>query len=119
METTNAWDPTEDSYAQRTYEAGDEDTFVFYRNPDLNPALLDADGKPLAFTTKANRLKIFKYVYEGSWWVNLDSIEAEAAKLMKTDPAQAERFFGNRLVQGLGSWLPEGVWASVYAGVAA
>lgn len=117
--TTNAWDPTEDSYAQRTYEAGDENTFVFYRNPDLNPALLDADGKPLTFTTKANRLKIFKYVYEGSWWVNLDSIEAEAAKLMKTDPAQAERFFGNRLVQGLGSWLPEGLWASAYAGVAA
>jgi hypothetical protein len=39
--------------------------------------------------------------------VNLDSIEAEAAELMETDPAQAERFFGNRAVAGHGSWLPE------------
>jgi hypothetical protein len=27
-------------------------------------------------------------------------------ELLETDPAQAERFFGNRLVQGSGSWLP-------------
>ena len=116
--TTNAWDPTENSYAQLTYEGGNDDTFVFYRNPDLNPDLLDDDGRPISFTLKANRRRIFKYVYEGSWWVNLDSIESEAAKLIKRDPVQAERFFGNRLVQGQGAWLPEGAWAGAYASLA-
>lgn len=117
--TTNAWDPTENSYAQMLYESGDPDVFIFYRNPDLEPSLLDVDGRPLSFHTKRNRMKILKWVYEGSWWVNLDSIEAKAAALMKRDPAQAERFFGNRLVQGMGSWLADGVWAGAYAGLAA
>jgi hypothetical protein len=115
--TTNAWDPSQNSYAQQQYESGSDDLFVFYRNPDLEPSLRDRDGRPLSFTTKANRRRIFEYVYEGSWWVNLDSIEAECADLMKTDPAQAERFFGNRLVPGGGSWLPDGLWASAYAAV--
>lgn len=113
--TTNAWDPTMSSYAQEVYESGAEDIFVFYRNPDIVPGLRDAKGFPLKFTSEANRRKIFEYVYEGSWWVSIDSIEAEAAELMKTDPAQAERFFGNRLVQGGGAWLPDGLWASAYA----
>lgn len=113
--TTNAWDPTMASYAQQVYESGADDVFVFYRNPDLEPSLRGPDGRPLSFSTKANRRKIFAYVYEGSWWVDLNSIEAEATELMKTDPAQAERFFGNRLVQGGGAWLPEGLWASAYA----
>lgn len=114
--TTNAWDPTANSYAQQTYESGSPDVFVFYRNPDLEPSLRDKDGKPLSFRTKAGRRKILEWVYQGSWWVNLDSIEGEAVALMETDPTQAERFFGNRLVQGGGSWLPEGLWASAYAG---
>lgn len=114
--TTNAWDPTQDSYAQQQYESGADDLFVFYRNPDLEPSLLDKDQRPISFHTKTNRRRIFKYVYEGSWWVNLDSIEAEAADLMKTDPAEAERFFGNRLVQGGGAWLPDGWWSAAWAG---
>lgn len=113
--TTNAWDPTENSYAQQQYESGAKDLFVFYRDPALAEHLRDEDGRPLSFTTKANRRKIFQYVYEGSWWVNLDSIEAECADLMKTDPAQAERFFGNRRVQGGGAWLPDGWWDGAYA----
>jgi hypothetical protein len=115
--TTNAWDPAINSYAQKVYESGSEDVFVFYRNPDLNPALCDDNGQRLKFTSKANRRKIFQFVYEGSWWVNIDSIEAEAAELMKSDPAQAERFFGNRLVQGAGSWLEDLMWANAYAGL--
>jgi hypothetical protein len=117
--TTNAWDPTQNSYAQQVFESGSPDIFVFYRDPDLEPSLLGSDGKPLPFTTAAHRRKILRWVYEGSWWVDLDSIEAEAAELMKTDPAQAERFFGNRLVRGSGTWLPTGVWESRYAGLAA
>lgn len=114
IETTNAWDPTEMSVAQTTYESPSTDIFRFYRNPDL--VLRGKDGKPLRYSLKRDRQKIHEYAYEGSWWVNLDSIEAEAAELMERDPAQAERFFGNRLVHGAGSWLPDGAWAGAYAG---
>ncbi len=114
--TTNAWDPAANSYAQRLYESGAADVFVFYRNPDLEPSLRDPDGRPLSFLQKASRRKILEWVYAGSWWVNLDSIEGEAVALIKAgDPAQAERFFGNRLVPGGGAWLPDGLWSSAYA----
>ena len=39
-----------------------------------------------------------------------------AEALMEKDPAQAERFFGNRMVQGGGAWLEDGLWGSCYAG---
>jgi hypothetical protein len=113
IETTNAWDPTEGSVAQTTYESPSADIFRFYRNPDL--ALRGKDSKPLSYQHKGQRRLIHQHVYEGSWWVDLDSIEAEAAELLEHDPAQAERFFGNRLVQGAGTWLPEGLWDSAYA----
>lgn len=103
--TSNAWDPSMNSYAQQVFESGSEDIFVFYRDPDL--ALRGKDGHPLSYRLKADRRKIHEYVYAGSWWVNLDSIEAEAVELMKTDPAQAERFFGNRLVSGSGAWIQD------------
>lgn len=115
IETTNAWDPTEGSVAQTTYEAAAADIFRFYRNPDLNPALRDSHGNRLSYRRKDHRRRIHEYAYEGSWWVDLDSIEAEAAELMERDPAQAERFFGNRLVYGAGSWLPDGAWEAAHA----
>ena len=113
---TNAWDPAENSYAQQVYESGAPDVFVFYRNPDLDPRLRREDGTPFSFFNKRERRRILETVYEGSPWVNLDSIDAEATALMRRDPNQAERFFGNRLVQGAGAWLDEGVWESAYAG---
>lgn len=106
--TTNAWDPTENSYAQQIYEADEDDVFVFYRNPD--ESLRGEDGHPLKYSVAADRRKIHQYAYEGSWWVNLDSIEAAARSLMKRDPAQAERFFGNRLVSGAGKWITVEEW---------
>ncbi|MEA9983658.1 hypothetical protein [Subtercola sp. RTI3] len=106
--TTNAWDPALNSYAQQTYDSDADDCFIFYRDPDL--VLKGKDGKPLVYARKADRQLIHEYVYAGSWWVDLASIEAEAAELMKTDPAQAERFFGNRVVSGSGVWMPLGNW---------
>lgn len=107
--TSNAWNPAENSYAQQIYEAHEDDVFVFYRDPD-KAGLVNAEGKPLKYTNVKDRRRIHEYVYEGSWWVNLDSIEALAVSLMKRDPAQAERFFGNRLVAGAGKWLADGEW---------
>lgn len=110
-QTTNCWDPAEQSHGQKTFEAALKDVFSFYRNPDANPELHDKSGKPISYLTKANRRRIHAYVYEGSDHVNLDSIEAQAAALIaKGDPAQAERFFGNRIRAGGGSWLPDGIW---------
>jgi hypothetical protein len=99
-ETTNCYDPSEDSVAQRTYESKAKDIFRFYRPPP----------KGLRYTVKAERRKIHRYVYAGSKHVDLDSIEGEAAELIEKDPAQAERFFGNRKVSGTGAWCEVDAW---------
>lgn len=104
--TTNAWDPAENSYAQQSFESQAKDIFKFFRQPPAD----------LSYRNKRERRKIHAYVYDGSPWVNLDVIEAEAAELLETDPAQAERFFGNRLVSGAGAWLRDGAWDAAYAG---
>lgn len=108
LATTNMWNPADDSYAQRTYESTKKDIFKFYRDPDA--ALRGSDGKPLKYALKRDRRKIHEFVYQGSWWVDLDSIDAEAADLLETDAAQAERFFGNRAVYGAGSWCDGVKW---------
>lgn len=115
--TTNAWDPSERSYAQLVYEAASPDTFIFFRNPDL--ALRDDKGLRLNYLRKDDRRRIHEYVYAGSWWVNLEAIEGLALKLIARDPQQAARFFGNRLEQGLGAWLSDNAWTNAYAGAAA
>lgn len=107
LETTNAWDPAEDSTAQRTAESRVEDLFRFHRLPPAK----------LSYKNKRDRQRIHRFVYDGSEHVDLDAIEAEAAELLEKDPEQAERFFGNRLVQGKGSWLDDGVWESASADV--
>lgn len=102
IETTNAWDPAEQSVAQRTWESSAKDVFRFFRQPPAH----------LSYGDKRERRKIHQFVYQGSWWVDLDSIEAEAAELMEHDRAQAMRFFGNILTTGQGAWLPHGLWES-------
>lgn len=101
VEITNAWDPAEDSVAQRTAESRQTDIYRQHVQPPAN----------LSYRDKRERHKIHQIVYAG-WWGerNLASIEAEAAELLEKDPTQAERFFGNRVVHGLGSWLVDGLW---------
>lgn len=101
METTNCFDPTEQSQAQLTYQARVKDIHRFHRPPP----------KHLKYVRKADRRKIHAYVYQGSTHVDLNSIEAEAAELIdKGDLAQAERFFGNRIVAGSGTWADIDKW---------
>lgn len=100
LETTNAWDPAEESVAQTTFETAAADVFRFFRQPPPK----------WRYARKDERRRIHAYVYEGSAHVDLGSIEAEAAEMAQTDPAQAERFFGNRIVAGGGSWLADGAW---------
>jgi hypothetical protein len=100
METTNAWNPAEDSVAQQTAESRRPDIFRLHRLPPAH----------LKYGVKADRRKIHRHVYAGSAHVDLDGIEAEAAELLERDPQQAERFFGNRLVQGAGAWVEAEHW---------
>jgi len=100
IETTNCYDPAEQSVAQRTQEGKSRDVFRFYEPPPAE----------LKWSVKADRRKILAYNYAGSPHVNIDVIEAEAAEIAETDPAQAERFYGNRIVAGLGSWIDGDAW---------
>jgi phage terminase large subunit-like protein len=100
METTNAYDPSEYSTAQRTCESKAEDVLRFFPQA---PATL-------SYRNKAERRKIHKAVYAGCPHIDLDAIEAEVAELLETDPGQAERFFGNRVVAGHGAWVEHAHW---------
>nr|WP_223188604.1 hypothetical protein [Streptomyces sp. TRM68416] len=102
METTNAWDPGEKSVAQTTSESKRRDIFKYHPQAP----------KSLSFKDKRQRRKIFRHVYAGSAHVDLDAIEAECAEIMELDPAQAERFYGNRCVAGSDSWLDVAKWAA-------
>ena len=101
METTNAWDPSEKSVAETTSKSKRPDIFKYHPQAP----------KGLTYTDKRQRRKIHTFVYAGSLHVDLDGIEAEAAELLERDQAQAERFFGNRVVSGTGSWLDVEAWA--------
>lgn len=102
IELTNPWDPLENSAAQQAFDSRTPDMFRYYRKPPAD----------LSYGNKRERAKIHAYVYADSPWVDSTTIDAEAAELVETNPAQAERFFGNRLVQGQGAWMPEGLWES-------
>jgi hypothetical protein len=100
METTNTWDPSENSVAQTTAASKRRDIFRYHPQAP----------KSLSYKDKRQRRKIHTIVYAGSAHVDLDAIEAEAAELMEHDPAQAERFYGNRVVSGTTAWLDGALW---------
>lgn len=102
IELTNPWDPMENSAAQQAFESRRPDIFRYYRKPPAN----------LSYANKRERHQIHLYVYADAPWVDVAPIDAEAAELVETDPTQAERFFGNRLVQGLGAFLTDDLWTS-------
>lgn len=95
LETTNAWDPVDESVAQQTFEGKEPGV---YRD--------DVDPGPGSIRNKRERLKCMRRVYGDSmaapstagWipWVTPERIEGEIETLLLRDPAQAERFFLNR-----------------------
>ena len=100
IELTNPWDPMENSAAQQAFESKRPDIFRYYRKPPTE----------LSYKSKRDRHKIHLHVYADSPWVDPNAIDAEAEELVETDPTQAERFYGNRLVQGLGAFLDDDLW---------
>ncbi|MER7155431.1 hypothetical protein [Streptomyces lydicus] len=100
LETTNAWDPSENAVAQKTAETKVTDVYRFHRLPPGG----------LSFTNKAERRRILQHVYRGSHHIDLDAIDGEAVELLEKEPAEAERFYGNRIVAGMGTWLQQDRW---------
>ncbi len=100
IETPNAWDPSESSVAQTTFEQQLPDVHIDYKPP----------AESLNFKVKRDRRKILVHAYgdsakkpkHGRWkpWIDLDRIEAECLELLPRDPNQAARWFGNMLVSG-------------------
>lgn len=101
-ESTNPFDPAENSQAQETYESKRPDVLKHYFPP---PTHLD-------FALKGDRTEIFRWNYSSSPWVDIRSIEAESQSLAEANPAEAERFFGNRIVAGSGTWMDMSKWAA-------
>jgi hypothetical protein len=89
LETTNAWDPREDSVAQRTSES-----------PAPGVHKDDVEPGRGSVRNRQDRRKMLKKVYGDSWWVDLDRIDGEIVALLEHDPSQAERFFLNRKQAG-------------------
>jgi hypothetical protein len=102
VETTNAWSPADHSVAQGTYEASLKVNDIFRYHP-MAPS-------HLSFRDRRERMQILRHVYEGCWWNDLGAINAEAEEIMIEDPGQAERFFGNNIVAGRGSWMDPDIW---------
>ena len=111
IETTNAWDPSENSVAQQTFLSRADDVQRDFRQPPAE----------LKWSSGRDRRRILEFNYAGVPWAlsNLASIEAEAGELSESDPAEAERFFGNRIVAGGGAWMPRGRWEGAWAGAVA
>ena len=111
--TTNMYDPTEKSVAQREFESSDTDILRSYAAP---PKTLDYD-KP------EDRAKIHRAVYPAECLrrrgghIDLDSIEAEAESIWKRDPAQAARFFGNIPAVSGGHAVNVDLWTAKATGV--
>jgi len=108
--TSNAWDPAESSVAQIQFESKSTDIYRQFKQPPAN----------LSYKNKAERRKIHQIVYgealkSKGGHVDLDAIEGEAFDLIERDPAQAERFFGNRIVAGADSWIDALLWDELVA----
>lgn len=111
--TTNMFDPTEKSVAQREFESTDTDVYRQCRRAPTN----------LRYSVVDDRRKIHRQVYppdclrENGGHVDLDSVEAEAESIYKHDAAQAERFYGNIPSVSGGKAIDIDAWAKKATGI--
>jgi hypothetical protein len=86
LETTNMYDPSEQSIAQRTFEGKAVDVLIDYRPPRRTPDLANRD----------ETIAELKHVYGDSWWVSVARIYADATDTaVCPSPGDAYRFFLN------------------------
>lgn len=106
IEITNAWDPSENSVAQRTWEAKAPGVLLDYRPPRLR---VDLDDE------QALRNELV-YVYgdsaiEQGGWVNLERI-MEEIRNPATGEGEARRFFLNEVTVGSRDAVDSLLWAA-------
>jgi hypothetical protein len=100
VETSNAFDPVENSVAQRTFEL---------KAPGVYKD--DADPPAGSVRNKEERRRVLRAVYGDSvrsalnprGWIDLDRIDVEIEALLEHDPAVAERYFLNRKLASEGA----------------
>jgi hypothetical protein len=101
LETTNAYDPSQKSVAQRTHEAALKDVVVDYRPAPRLPKMDDDD----------DCMSCLEHVYGDSWWVDRERVLTDAR-----DPnvcptwADALRYFFNRIVVGISDAVDATRW---------
>ncbi|MEU3351288.1 hypothetical protein [Streptomyces sp. NPDC037389] len=107
IETTNAFNPLEDSIAQRTYEAAMElgAKGLLY---DCREAVRDIDLKDEA----AVRAAVID-AYGDSHWVDVDGIVA-AVMDPRTSAAVAYRFYLNNIQENADGWLVKSEWDACF-----
>lgn len=102
LETTNAWDPAEESVAQQTSESKAVDIYRDHADPGTG-----------SIRNKRDRARMLRRVYGDSWWVDKIRIDAEVVELLDRDAAQAERFFFNRVRAQEDAAFDEARWAQL------
>lgn len=100
IESPNAWDPSEGSVAQETYEDDEPGVYFDYVEPGVDKLPKDEHELRAAL----------KRVYGDSWWVDLERVIDEVRALEKRDPAQAARWFLNLNETGSGKQFDSELW---------
>lgn len=104
LETTNAWDPSELSVAQRTHESRAKDVLLDYRPPRRTPDL----------GNREETIAELDYVYGDSWWVSRERIYADATDTAVCPTSgDAYRFFLNLPVVGVSDVVDATRWDSL------
>lgn len=103
IETTNPYNKVEVSTASKTHTSKRPDIFRYYDPP---PDDLD-------YSDPEQRHEIHVYNYALSPHVDVEDIDREAAELCETDPAQAERFYGNRIRAGFDAAFNVSRWSEL------
>ncbi|MEV2279188.1 terminase TerL endonuclease subunit [Nocardiopsis sp. NPDC049922] len=104
VESTNAYNPAEDSVAQVTHEA------AMYKG--ASDILYDCVEAPGTVTTKHTDDQIreaLKISYGDSSWVDVDSILA-AIRDPRTPEHDSYRFYFNQIKETIDTWIPSEVW---------
>lgn len=97
VETPNAWDPAEDSVAQRTYGSKKSGVYCTWKEPMAG-----------SVRNKRERDKVLREQYgdsviEKGGWIDIGRIHTEIEALLEFDPAQGERWFMNRVTASEGA----------------
>jgi hypothetical protein len=103
LETTNSYDPSQNSIAQRTQDSKAPGVLIDYRPPKRTPRADDDE----------DCLTQLRYVYGDSWWVDLERILADARDSAVCPTwNEALRYFFNLAIEGVSDAVDATTWAA-------